>query len=210
MQRNMAANCGMDYRAAGEFIVSIVCPELKRIRASEASKEQANGRSDARQPAAQAGLPKQCGKGELDTMQCSAKDGHLDAGRVGEAEHDSSDPRSVLTAKLRLRQALPMLEGLLAGMHCDESNGHSQNMAVVTCEHKQSGASNDCASNLRDALQSGEREIDMGSLPMGSTCEESFGGLTDEYFWQFLQSLLCKVQRCAHASKPELWPWQSL
>ena len=210
MQRNMAANCGMDYRAAGEFIVSIVCPELKRIRASEASKEQANGRSDARQPAAQAGLPKQCGKGELDTMQCSAKDGHLDAGCVGEAEHDSSDPRSVLTAKLRLRQALPMLEGLLAGMHCDESNGHSQNMAVVTCEHKQSGASNDCASNLRDALQSGERETDMGSLPMGSTCEESFGGLTDEYFWQFLQSLLYKVQRCAHASKPELWPWQSL
>ena len=30
MQRNMAANCGMDYRAAGEFIASIVCFELKR------------------------------------------------------------------------------------------------------------------------------------------------------------------------------------
>ena len=38
-------------------------------------------------------------------MQCTplAKDGHLGAGHVGEAEHNSSDPRIILTAKLRLR-----------------------------------------------------------------------------------------------------------
>ena len=210
MQRNMAANCGMDCQAAGEFIASIVCPELKPIRASEASREQPNGTSDARQSAAWAGLPEQCREGESDTMQRSAKNGHSGAGHVGEAEHDRAHPRIILTAKLRLRQALPMLEWLLAGAHCDRSNEHGQEMSVHTCEHKQSGASNDCASNLRAALQFGKDETDTGSFPIGSACEKGLGCLTDEYFWQYLQSLLNEAQHCAYASKPELRPQQSL
>ena len=209
MQRNMAANCGMDYRAAGEFIASIVCTALKRIRASEPGKEQANGSSDACQPAARAGSPQKCGKGKSDTMQRSAKAGHWGAGHVGEAEHDSSDPRIILTAKLRLRQTLPMLEELLAGTHCDKSNGHGHEMAVHVCEHKQSGISDDCASNSRAALQIGKCETGVG-MPIGRTCKEGFDELTDEHFWQYLQGLLHEVQRCAYASKPELRPQQRL
>ena len=210
MQRNMAANCGMDCRAAGEFIASIVCPELKPIQASEASREQANGRPGACQPAARAGLPKRCGKSDSETTQRSAKNGHLGNGHVGEAEHNSSDLRIILTAKLRLRQALPMLEGLLAGTPCDKSNEHSQKMAVHTCEHNESGASNDCTSNLRAALQFGNSETAKGSCPIGSACEEGLGNLTDEQFWQYLQSLLNEAQCCAYASQPELQPQQSL
>ena len=210
VQRNMAANCGMDYRAAGELIASIVCVELKHIWASEAGNERTDGRRAACQPAARAKLPRQCGKGESDTEQRSVKEGCVVYGHGCEAEHDSSDPRIVLTAKHRLRQALPMLEGLLAGRHCDESNGRGLEMPVHTCEHEQSGASNYYASNLSTALQFGKHETAMGPLRTGSTCEEGFGGLNDEHFWQYLRGLLYEVQRCAHASKPALRPQQSL
>ena len=90
-----------------------------------------------------------------------------------------------------------------------KGNGHGHEMAVRTCEHKQSGISNDCASNLRAALQIGKYETGVG-MPIGRTCREEFDELTDEHFWQYLQGLLHEVQRCAYASKPELQPQQSL
>ena len=220
VQRNMAANCGMDYRAAGEFIASIVCTELKRIQASGISKKQADGRdrSVTCQLAAKAGLPRQNGEGKAATQQDFAQHGHGDAGHACEAEHaaqhSSSDLRIVLTAVLRLRQALPMLEELIAGTLTDDSNsreasnGHDLEIAVHTCEHQQSQASNDCASNWKAAFKFDRRETAMGSL--GSVCKKDSSSLNDEQFWQYLQGLRHEVQRCALASKPELHPQQFL
>lgn len=179
MQRNMAANCGMDYRAAGELVASIAIRELQSIRAFHriARKESVRNRSNG-DTFKEAGMTP--GREERMIYRIGTSLMVHESDQMCKAAMSASGARDTLTAVLRLRQALPMLEGLLARASC---KGGNRDPDLDSCSRTGSAVES-CAQHL---LMQAECQFDVGGL----------AAMTDASFWQTLQQLVNEVRMYA-------------
>lgn len=190
MQRNMAANCGMDYRAAGEFVASIALRELQLLAAAKVhsitSKDADSLCEACRGRHTQAarsvvrldkGLQRQEG-----TVLHGSKS---QTGQSVEEDASHRNIRVMVAAKLRVKQALPMLEGFLAKVHPE--GGSCSNFAVDACAHAE-----DCSAGCKDA---GKYPLDVrvaatpgvssqtGALDLSRNVQ-LWKAMDDDSFWQ--------------------------
>ncbi len=146
MQRNMAANCGMDFRAAGEFVASIALRELQLLEAAGALSVAVLG-PDSRSEACR-GVEAQGfrSRSQSEAASQSKQDvvlhsSQCQTSRMLEDIELDRDLMALAAARLRLKQALPMLEGLLAKMYPED--GCCSKSAVDACIHTE-GSSLGC------------------------------------------------------------------
>ncbi len=197
MQRNMAANCGMDFRAAGEFLASIAIRELQSVSSLQALHAHTAGghglNGEAyRRKAAQHPLSKCRAKIECDRSACMLL--HTEICWEGDdKENSKAELSAVLAAKLRLKQALPMLEGLLAGAGSNGSNIHKTSDAdqlrepLLSCK---TSAANYEALDLRTGFAHSCGSNDAEDAVRLFADAMQLSDMADDRFWQVLQQLV--------------------
>ena len=205
MQRNMAANCGMDFRVAGEFVARIAMGELQTLGASgvlnacqgEADSQGGDCRGVDREGSRM--LPHQ-DEGSQGVENMLLHNGQCQTRQPLAGDKLSSDMRTIGAAKLRLRQALPMLEGLLARVPCGDG----------CCSRPSSQVSDQSDASAPTCRRTGKRSPDVpdpatggvnsmqGALPLSGYTGQ-WRCMNDSSFWQTLQRLALDIK--AHMGK---------
>lgn len=200
MQRNMAANCGMDFRAAGEFVASIALGELEALEASgalvapevEADSQGGACRGVEAQGNRMMPQPDEGSQGVrnilLHSRQCQTRQPLAD-------DKLDRDKRTILAAELKLRQALPMLEGLLSKVRREDGYCSSPASTVrdqdtassTTCERSEKNFPD--VSNRPPGAVKRVRE----AVPL-SEFSRQWRGMDDGSFWQALQRLALDIK----------------
>ena len=206
MQRNMAANCGMDFRSAAEFIASMGLVQLQSIRAQQHSS---SGKEDDKTALSSESRARQArSESPADETRASRRGtgawgtGAMESERSPRREGADLEQRSLLTAGLRLKQALPMLEGLLTRACCgDDSEGRKQAQ-----DGRQSGcrlaAGLATSASLGDTSELASIQSPAGLIKLTS----DLGGLPDEQFWQAIHEIVMEAE-VACASSPAVKEW---
>ena len=208
MQRNMAANCGMDYRAAGEFVASMALTSLP-ILESGAERDNLHGaytQVEAQDPR----LVPRSDEGLQWSENMLLHSAQCHSSRALAGGQPNRHLRAELAAKLRLKQALPMLKGLVARVLCEDSRCSIS--ALEVCHH----ADNTSAGYI------GSEELPSGvhlAAPAGlSSTEEAvpisgrmqhWKGIDDGDFWQTMRRLALNIEThvagtAAHGNTIEL------
>ena len=196
MQRNMAADCGMDFRSAAEFIASIALVQLQSMRAHQHSLD-SSGR-EHRKTVLYSGSSARQALSESQAEETRSSRRGTGAWGTGAMESEGSprregadlDQRSLLTAALRLKQAQPMLERLLTRACCgDDSTGRKR---------AQVGRQQCCrwAAGLTTSASFGDTsEVAAIQGPANVFKFTSYlGGLSDEQFWQGILEVVMEVE----------------
>jgi len=204
VQRNMAANCGMDFRAAGEFLASIAIRELQSVKSLPALHAHTAGRHGlngelSSQKSAQYPLSECRAEGKCNRSACMLLQTEI-CQKGNDKENSEAELSAVLAAKLRLKQALPMLEGLLAGAG---SNGST--ICKTSDADKVPGPSpRSCKASAADfdsldfgtgvAHSSGSNNAEDAVLLSVDAMQLS--AMADNRFWQVLQQLVTDIKVC--------------
>ncbi len=201
MQRNMAANCGMDYRAAGEFVASIALKDLQLLKSGgegdglDGVYSKSEARGDGSLPWSDRVL--QRNESMLPySAQCQA------APTLAGDEPDR-DLRATLAAKLRLKQALPMLEGLIArGLCGDDCCSNPASEVCKRAEFSSAGfrMNEDPPSDVQLAAPAGLSSTQEALPSSGST--QPWRGMDDGEFWQTMWQLALDIK--AHVPEAAL------
>ena len=204
MQRNMAANCGMDYRAAGEFVASIALRELQSLEAAgvcNVTSTDADSLSGAcRGVHAQAfRSDSQADKGLQTEEGILLHSIESQTGQTVQEDECHNSLRALVAAKLLLKQALPMLEGVIAEV-CPVGCSSS---AVGECKHSEDHSA-DCKeggkhhSDVELALAPGVSSITGAST--WSKNVQRWRTMDTISFWQSLQRMVFVIKACVNNS----------